>query len=186
MVFQKKIKKKKKRIVWSFFFQWISRIISGKYLTVSHQNKTSKAESALGSKRIFHFFGFDLHTSIIGFCCFCLLLSKFPSPVFCVFISQYCWTCKLGVGSCNSSASFISCTSHCVTGKYLEKTAYALHYLNIAVSEYMHPQHEGFVPYTFFYYLINLCAYTWRNWLLCLENLVFLVHSFTSKVVPSV
>lgn len=45
----------------------MSRIISGNYVTVIHQNKTSKAESALGSKRTFNFFGFDLNTSIIGF-----------------------------------------------------------------------------------------------------------------------
>lgn len=66
------------------------------------------------------------------------------------------------------------------------KTAYALHYLNIAASECMHLQHEEFVPYTFFYYLINLCAYTQESWLPCSENLVFLVHLSTSEAVPSV
>lgn len=61
---------KKKRFCDYFFFLWISGIISGKYLTVIHQNKTSKIVEALGSKRTLNFFGFDLKTYIIGFWCF--------------------------------------------------------------------------------------------------------------------
>lgn len=95
-----------------------------------------------------------------------------------VFISQYCWTCKSGVVSCNSSTSFISCTSHCVTGKSLEKQLMLLHYPNTAVSECMHLQHEEFVPHTFFFYsLINLCAYTWSSWLLCSKTCsLYFIH----------